>query len=54
MEVQSNMTNAGRGINNKLVKTVLTKLFSKDYKQVYFIKIQCTFLINESTTKTQY
>lgn len=50
-EDQSNMADGGSGINNKTLKTVLTKLFSKDYMHVYFIKIQCIFLINESTTK---
>lgn len=50
MEYQSNMADGGSGINNKTLETVLTKLFSKDHKHVYFIKIQCIFLVNESTT----
>lgn len=43
MEDQYNMADGGSGINNKTLKTVLTKLFSKDYKHVYFMKIQCIY-----------
>lgn len=36
-EDQSYMADVESGVNNKTLKKVLTKLFSKDYKHVYFL-----------------